>query len=98
MSMQLHPNPQSSRQRRGKASRDLILASLQRQPDQSREQLIQSTHLTYDQVRDQTRNLCVEGLILARAGDRGERRYSLPTRCTSVQISARPLPFQRFGV
>jgi predicted ArsR family transcriptional regulator len=91
--MQLNPRQISARQRSGQHSRDRILASLQRQPDQSREQLIQSTHLTYDQVRDQTRNLCVEGLILSRAGDRGERRYSLPTQCTSFQGSAWLLPF-----
>jgi predicted ArsR family transcriptional regulator len=86
--MQLNSRQLSARQRRGQHSRDRILAALQRQPDQSREQLIQSTNLTYDQVRDQTRNLCVEGLILSRIGDRGERRYSLPTRCPSFQTSA----------
>jgi predicted transcriptional regulator len=74
--MQLNPEQQSSRQRRGKQSRDRILASLQRQPDQNREQLMQSANLTYDQVRDQTRNLCIEGLILSHIGTRGERRYS----------------------
>jgi hypothetical protein len=86
--MQLNPRQISTRQRSGQHSRDRILASLQNQPDQSREQLILSTHLTYDQVRDQTRNLCIEGLILSKVGDRGERCYSLPTRCTSVQSSA----------
>ncbi|NJP12051.1 MAG: hypothetical protein HC866_23425 [Leptolyngbyaceae cyanobacterium RU_5_1] len=86
--MLLNPNQRSTRLRNGQLARDHILAALQHQPDQSREQLIQSTHLTYDQVRDQTRNLCVEGLILSRIGDRGERRYSLPARCTSFQTSA----------
>jgi predicted transcriptional regulator len=79
--MQLNPEQQSSRQRRGKQSRDRILVSLQHQPDQNREQLMQSANLTYDQVRDQTRNLCVEGLILSHIGERGERRYSLRQTC-----------------
>jgi predicted transcriptional regulator len=79
--MQLNPEQQSSRQRRGKQSRDRILASLQRQPDQNREQLMQSANLTYDQVRDQTRNLCIEGLILSHIGTKGERRYSLQVAC-----------------
>jgi predicted ArsR family transcriptional regulator len=86
--MQLNPRQISARQRSGQHSRDRILQSLQRQPNQSREQLMQSANVTYDQVRDQTQNLCVEGLILSKVGDRGERRYSLPTRCTSVQSSA----------
>ena len=29
---------------------------------------MQSANLTYDQVRDQTRNLCVEGFILSHIG------------------------------
>jgi predicted transcriptional regulator len=86
--MQLHTTPQNVRKRRGQNSRNRILASLQDQPDQSRDQLMQSANLTYDQVRDQTRNLSVEGLILSRMGDRGERRYSLPTRNTSFLASA----------
>ncbi|MFM7447590.1 MAG: hypothetical protein ACKO24_03200 [Leptolyngbyaceae cyanobacterium] len=86
--MQLHTTSQNAHKRRGQQSRDRILASLQNQPDQSRHQLMQSTNLTYDQVRDQSRNLCVEGLILSRIGDRGERRYSLPRRCASASFQA----------
>ncbi|NJR56443.1 MAG: hypothetical protein HC768_18950 [Acaryochloris sp. CRU_2_0] len=86
--MQLHTTPQNAHKRRGQHSRDRILAALQHQPNQSRDQLMQSANLTYDQVRDQTRNLCVEGLILSQIGDRGKRRYSLPRRCASLQTSA----------
>ncbi|MBW4553867.1 MAG: hypothetical protein KME35_22585 [Aphanocapsa sp. GSE-SYN-MK-11-07L] len=79
--MQLNSRQPSNQQRRGKQSRDRILAALRHQPDQSRDQLIQSANLSYDQVRDQTRNLCVEGLILSDVGSRGERRYSLQQSC-----------------
>jgi predicted transcriptional regulator len=79
--MHLNPHQSSTRRRRGQNSRDRILASLQNQPDQNREQLMQSANLTYDQVCDQTRNLCVEGLILSHIGERGERRYSLRQTC-----------------
>jgi hypothetical protein len=85
--MLLNSNQRSTRLRNGQLARDRILACLQRQPDQSREQLIRSTHLTYDQVRDQTHNLCVEGLVLSKVGNRGERRYSLPVQCPSRQNS-----------
>lgn len=88
MSMHFNPYQKGTRCLRGQNSRDRILAALQRQPDQSREQLIRSTHLTYDQVRDQTHNLCVEGLVLSKVGNRGERRYSLPAQCRSRQTSA----------
>jgi hypothetical protein len=51
---------------------------------------MQSTQLTYDQIRDQTRNLCIEGQILSRIGAKGERRYSLAMsqRSTSRRTSA----------
>jgi predicted transcriptional regulator len=79
--MLFNPESSSSKKRRGQRSRDRILTSRQHQPDQNREQLMQSANLTYDQVRDQTRNLCVEGLILSHIGERGERRYSLRQTC-----------------
>jgi hypothetical protein len=43
--------------------------------DQSCDQLMQSANLTYDQVRNQTRNLCIEGLILSYIGTKGEQLH-----------------------
>lgn len=47
---------------------------------------MQSANLTYDQVRDQTRNLCIEGLILSYIGTKGEQRYSLRASCRRSPI------------
>jgi hypothetical protein len=46
---------------------------------------MQSANLTYDQVRDQTRNLCIEGLILSYIGTKGEQRYSLSCRRSPIE-------------
>jgi hypothetical protein len=51
--------------------RDHILTSHQKQLDQSRDQPMQPTNLTYDQVCDLTQNpCCIEGLIPSHIGNK----------------------------
>lgn len=60
----------------GHQTRLLLLEHIQPYEELSREQLVQRSGLTYEQVRRQTRNLCLEGTLQStlRAG---KRWYSL---------------------
>jgi predicted HTH transcriptional regulator len=61
----------------GKAVRACILAALQGRDKVTREELMRAANVTYNQVRDQCRQLSMTGQIVSYLGERGERRYSL---------------------
>lgn len=60
--------------KQGKGTRSRILTILIQADGLTRNELVERSHLTYEQVRRQTRNLHVSGAIESRLVDR-ERRY-----------------------
>ncbi|KGF72253.1 hypothetical protein DO97_10880 [Neosynechococcus sphagnicola sy1] len=92
--MYLNPHQPNTHRRRGQHSRDRILEALQHHSDQSREDLMRQANLTYDQVRDQTRNLCIDGRSipgLVKTANSGIPYAALQ------QYSASPLQFCAVG-
>jgi predicted ArsR family transcriptional regulator len=61
----------------GRSVRARILETLQDGGEFTREELMQAADITYNQVRDQCRQLSMGGEIVSRLGERGARRYSL---------------------
>ncbi|MCU0526924.1 MAG: hypothetical protein MUF72_19105 [Elainella sp. Prado103] len=62
--------------RQGHQTRSKLLQHLNPGEELNREHLTQRAGLTYEQVRRQTRNLCLEGKLRSRIQD-GKRWYSL---------------------
>ncbi|MEP0913055.1 hypothetical protein NDI45_19260 [Leptolyngbya sp. GB1-A1] len=60
---------------RGKQTRSQLLAALRTQDGLTRNELVAASGLTYDQVRRQTKNLCIDGVIESRLDGMGSRRY-----------------------
>lgn len=60
----------------GKRTRAHLLKHLSETEELSREELSQRSGLTYDQVRRQTKNLCIDGTIKSRI-EGGKRVYRL---------------------
>jgi len=63
----------------GRKTRSQLLAHIQPGEEYTREDLINISGLTYDQVRRQTKNLCIEGVIKSRL-EGGKRIYQLRTK------------------
>lgn len=63
----------------GQQTRSQLLAHIQPGEEYTREELVNLSGLTYDQVRRQTKNLCIEGIIKSRLED-GKRVYQLRTK------------------
>ncbi|HHP7245540.1 MAG TPA: hypothetical protein ACFE0H_12715 [Elainellaceae cyanobacterium] len=61
---------------RGQRTRSLLLRHIHPNEEVSRDELVNRSGLTYDQVRRQTKNLCIEGILQSRI-ENGQRRYSL---------------------
>jgi predicted ArsR family transcriptional regulator len=61
----------------GRSVRARILAALQGGEEFTREELMRAAKVTYNQVRDQCRQLSMAGKISSYLGERGERRYVL---------------------
>lgn len=61
---------------RGEATRSQLLQAIAPGEKLTREQLAQRAGLSYEQVRRQTKNLCVEG-VLQSSLEAGQRRYWL---------------------
>lgn len=61
---------------KGKATRQLILNVLTFHSELSRDEICRLTGLSYEQVRNQTSNLCVEGSVSSKEINR-KRYYSL---------------------
>lgn len=64
----------------GRKTRSQLLTQIQPNKEYSREDLVNLSGLTYDQVRRQTKNLCIEGVIKSRIGEGGKRIYRLRTK------------------
>ncbi len=62
----------------GQRTRSRLIQCLEENGEMSREQLV-NCGLTYDQVRRQTKNLCIEGMIKSRL-EGGKRIYQLRTK------------------
>lgn len=60
----------------GRKTRSQLLNHIQADKEYTREDLIRTSGLTYDQVRRQTKNLCIEGVIKSRL-EGGKRVYTL---------------------
>ncbi|HEY9660702.1 MAG TPA: hypothetical protein V6C65_19775 [Allocoleopsis sp.] len=60
----------------GHQTRSLLLAHIRPHEELSRDDLVQRSGLTYEQVRRQTRNLCLQGTLHSTLRD-GKRWYSL---------------------
>jgi predicted ArsR family transcriptional regulator len=73
----MYQKPNRKNIQHGKAVRARILASLKAGDNLTREELMQAADVTYNQVRDQCRQLSMTGEIVSCLGERGERRYSL---------------------
>jgi len=63
----------------GQQTRSHLLAHIQPNEEYTREELVNLSGLTYDQVRRQTKNLCIDGIIKSRLED-GKRIYQLRTK------------------
>ena len=63
----------------GRKTRSQLLAHIQPGEECTREELVNRSGLTYDQVRRQTKNLCIDGIIKSRLED-GKRIYQLRTK------------------
>ncbi|NJP11405.1 MAG: hypothetical protein HC866_19585 [Leptolyngbyaceae cyanobacterium RU_5_1] len=62
--------------KQGERSRSLLLRFISPGEQVSREELVERSGLTYDQVRRQTKNLLIEG-VLRSVTNRRKRYYSL---------------------
>ena len=62
--------------RQGVQTRSRILALFHPHEELTREDLIQRSDLTYDQIRRQTKNLCIEGKLTSHYKN-GKRAYRL---------------------
>lgn len=60
--------------KQGQGTRSHILSILKQTDGLTRNELVECSHLTYEQVRRQTRNLHISGLIESRLVE-GQRRY-----------------------
>jgi hypothetical protein len=75
----------------GRQTRSHLLQHIQPGEELSREQLQQRSGLTYDQIRRQTKNLCIDGVLKSRIKG-GKRWYRLcnsfiqPTRNIGVSV------------
>ncbi len=70
----------------GKQTRSRLLHHLGSGEELSREDLVQRSGLTYEQVRRQTRNLVMEGILVSRL-EAGKRVYSLAASITPLVSS-----------
>lgn len=59
----------------GRKTRSQLLNHIQPGKEYTREDLIKISGLTYDQVRRQTKNLCIEGIIKSRLEGGNESTY-----------------------
>jgi predicted ArsR family transcriptional regulator len=69
--------------RQGEQTRSQLLKHLQPHESLSRDDLVQRSGLTYDQVRRQTKNLCIAGILESRL-EQGKRMYQLKRVSKSV--------------
>lgn len=60
----------------GQQTRSQLLQHIQPDEELTRDELIQRSGLSYDQVRRQTKNLCIEGVLQSRIAN-GKRCYHL---------------------
>lgn len=65
---------------RGKSTRSQLLDTLTQQDGLTRNELVAASGLTYEQVRRQTKNLCIDGAIESRPDRTGARRYFIKTQ------------------
>jgi hypothetical protein len=63
----------------GQQTRSHLLNPLEVQDGLTRNELVNASGLTYEQVRRQTRNLSIEGAIESRIDHQGQRRYFTKT-------------------
>ncbi len=63
----------------GQVTRSQLVKCFDANEDLSREELSQRSGLTYEQVRRQTKNLCIEGVISSSISTNGKRVYRLRT-------------------
>jgi predicted ArsR family transcriptional regulator len=61
---------------KGKQTRSQLLQYIHPSEELTRDQLVKRSGLTYEQVRRQTKNLCIEGVIQSRL-ESGQRYYRL---------------------
>lgn len=61
----------------GQNTRSQLLSHIRVDEELTREELIERSGLSYDQVRRQTKNLAIEGILQSRIGESGQRLYQL---------------------
>jgi len=74
----------------GQQTRSQLLTHIQPGEELSREELIVRSGLSYEQVRRQTRNLCLEGKLRSQLRE-GKRWYSLPSAAPTLSNFNRAL-------
>lgn len=77
---------------KGKKTRSQLITLLKQQDGLTRNEIVERSTLTYEQVRRQTQNLVVEGVIISKT-DSGQRRYFLRLSTIVAALLAAWLPF-----